>query len=231
MAGTRMNAGDRRRAILEAALRVIARTNYSKATTAAIAKEAGINEALIYHHFESKKVLLLALLDMIKDDITAILTSVEIPDDPSLTAFRVVGKHYQNVVEEDPDGIKAFIKATVVDDQEVKDKVWEILESFHGMVKTRIEEARDAGMLPPFVDTEMAAWMSLAWANFISLTRVLGKGDRIPDERIDQWVERMEGMMSLARKMSGQPQAVSKPKKKKTTSKGRAKKSFSRKKS
>ncbi len=63
MASVRMKKPDRRKAILTAALEVISRTNYDKATTAAIAERAGINEALIYHHFKSKRELFLALLD------------------------------------------------------------------------------------------------------------------------------------------------------------------------
>lgn len=54
---TRLPAAERERQILQAATRVFARLGYRRAGTAAIAREAGISEAMIYKHFASKKDL------------------------------------------------------------------------------------------------------------------------------------------------------------------------------
>ena len=58
-----MAAEERRQAVLETACRVFSRLSYRGATTAEIAREAGISEPILYRHFGSKRDLYLACLD------------------------------------------------------------------------------------------------------------------------------------------------------------------------
>jgi AcrR family transcriptional regulator len=60
---TRMSADARRAAVLDTACRVFSRSSYRGATTAEIAREAGISEPILYRHFGSKRDLYLACLD------------------------------------------------------------------------------------------------------------------------------------------------------------------------
>ena len=62
-AGTRLPAAERRQAILEAAMRVFSQGSYAGATTAEIAREAGVTEPVLYRHFASKRDLYFACLD------------------------------------------------------------------------------------------------------------------------------------------------------------------------
>jgi AcrR family transcriptional regulator len=50
----RMNAGDRRRQLLDAALELFSRKGFGGATTKEIAASAGVTEAIIFRHFPSK---------------------------------------------------------------------------------------------------------------------------------------------------------------------------------
>jgi AcrR family transcriptional regulator len=59
----RLSAGERRAAVLDTARRVFSRTSYRRATTAEIAREAGVSEPILYRHFGSKRDLYLACLD------------------------------------------------------------------------------------------------------------------------------------------------------------------------
>jgi len=59
----RLTAGERRQAVLDTACRVFAVSSYRGATTAEIAREAGISEPILYRHFGSKRDLYLACLD------------------------------------------------------------------------------------------------------------------------------------------------------------------------
>lgn len=59
----RLTADARRQAVLETASRVFSRSSYRGATTADIAREAGISEPILYRHFGSKRDLYLACLD------------------------------------------------------------------------------------------------------------------------------------------------------------------------
>jgi AcrR family transcriptional regulator len=59
----RLTAEERRQAVLDTACRVFSRSSYRGATTAEIAREAGITEPILYRHFGSKRDLYLACLD------------------------------------------------------------------------------------------------------------------------------------------------------------------------
>lgn len=59
----RLTAGERRQAVLDSACRVFSVSSYRGATTAEIAREAGISEPILYRHFGSKRDLYLACLD------------------------------------------------------------------------------------------------------------------------------------------------------------------------
>jgi AcrR family transcriptional regulator len=56
----RLPAAERRRALVEAALRVFSEGSYAGATTAQIAREAGVSEPILYRHFGSKRELYFA---------------------------------------------------------------------------------------------------------------------------------------------------------------------------
>ncbi len=58
----RLSAEARRAVVLDTACRVFSRSSYRGATTAEIAREAGISEPILYRHFGSKRDLYLACL-------------------------------------------------------------------------------------------------------------------------------------------------------------------------
>jgi AcrR family transcriptional regulator len=58
-----MTAAERRQAVLDTASAVFAKSSYRGATTAEIARAAGITEPILYRHFGSKRDLYLACLD------------------------------------------------------------------------------------------------------------------------------------------------------------------------
>ena len=59
----RLTAVARRQVVLETACRVFSRSSYRGATTADIAREAGISEPILYRHFGSKRDLYIACLE------------------------------------------------------------------------------------------------------------------------------------------------------------------------
>jgi AcrR family transcriptional regulator len=59
----RLTAQERRQAVLATACLVFTRSSFRGATTAEIAREAGISEPILYRHFGSKRDLYIACLD------------------------------------------------------------------------------------------------------------------------------------------------------------------------
>ena len=77
----RLSAEARRQAVLDTACGVFFRKSYRGATTAEIAREAGISEPILYRHFGSKRDLYLASLDEAWRDFRAVCEEA-VADDP-----------------------------------------------------------------------------------------------------------------------------------------------------
>ena len=60
---SRLPAAQRREQLLDVAAQLFSSRGYAGATTAQIAKEAGITEPIIYRHFKSKRDLFVALIE------------------------------------------------------------------------------------------------------------------------------------------------------------------------
>ncbi|GAC1423210.1 MAG: TetR/AcrR family transcriptional regulator [Ktedonobacteraceae bacterium] len=63
MARTPKVVEDRREQIIDAAMRVFAQKGFVRATNKDVAREAGITPGLIYHYFENKEALLMAVIE------------------------------------------------------------------------------------------------------------------------------------------------------------------------
>jgi AcrR family transcriptional regulator len=77
--------GDLRRALIDAAQRVLEREGPSALSLRAVAREAGVSPAAPYHHFEDKGALLLAVakegFDRLKDALSEAKAGAEDPRD------------------------------------------------------------------------------------------------------------------------------------------------------
>jgi len=69
----RLTRAQRRARILEAAARVFAEQGYDRAGIEQIAALAGITKPVIYHHFDSKRDLYIALLDLYRGELLAFM--------------------------------------------------------------------------------------------------------------------------------------------------------------
>ncbi len=77
--GRRVAGGDTRATILDAARKLFAETGYSATTLRAIGREAGVDPALILHHFGSKEALFGRAMQF-PIDPSAIAALIENPD-------------------------------------------------------------------------------------------------------------------------------------------------------
>lgn len=72
----RLKAVDRRKQILQTAVRCFARYGYRGTTTAQLARAARVTEPILYRHFESKQGLFLALLELAGSEAIRIFRTV-----------------------------------------------------------------------------------------------------------------------------------------------------------
>lgn len=96
----------RRQKILSAGLDLFIGKGYAATRTADIAKAVGMSEGLLFHYFETKEKLYLALLDVAangKDNI------FEFKDLPPLAFFEETAKTVLNYITKEPFAAKLFV--------------------------------------------------------------------------------------------------------------------------
>lgn len=76
MRRTKEEAAETKRTLLDAALTVFSRDGYTAARLTEIAEEAGVTRGAIYHHFENKAGLYLALIQRAEGEQRALMQSI-----------------------------------------------------------------------------------------------------------------------------------------------------------
>ncbi|MBW2562069.1 MAG: helix-turn-helix transcriptional regulator, partial [Deltaproteobacteria bacterium] len=59
----RLSSEERKKMIVKSAITAFGKSNYRATRMADIAAEAGVSEAMLYKHFESKKAMFLSILE------------------------------------------------------------------------------------------------------------------------------------------------------------------------
>jgi AcrR family transcriptional regulator len=181
-AARRLPAAERRRAIVDAGLKVFAGRSYTGATTAEIAREAGISEPILYRHFESKRDLYFACLDeawaCLRDAFDAKLSElgaengVEAIGQTAL-ALRPLRVLIPNLWIQ---GLSA-----AGDDQDIRRYLCRHMREVHDHVAGMFRQAQAAGCLPADRDPDAEAWIFIAGGLLASVADRLG-GVLSPDD-------------------------------------------------
>lgn len=171
----RLPAAERRGAIVAAALRVFSSTSYAGATTAEIAREAGVSEPIIYRHFPSKRDLWLACLD---DAWSRFRTAMEekfsrLGDADGVRAVAQTGMRLRRERVLLPNlWIQGVTEAA--EDAEVQKVVRRHMREVHDFVADVIRRAQAAGSVPADRDPDAEAWIFLAGGFLVSFADRLG---------------------------------------------------------
>jgi AcrR family transcriptional regulator len=169
----RLTAVERRQAVLDTACRVFSRSSYRGATTAEIAREAGITEPILYRHFGSKRDLYLACLD---------------------EAWRSFREIAERALEEDPVGclgaiadaymakktrirlVDLWIQALneAVDDAVIAKAVRKQIREVHAFFAGVIKQGQQHGAVNPERDPVAEAWIFVAGGLLATIDHRLG---------------------------------------------------------
>jgi AcrR family transcriptional regulator len=160
----RLPAEERRAAVLDTACRVFGRCSYRGATTAEIAREAGVTEPILYRHFESKRALYLACVDETWERVRAAWEqALAREDDPREwlpgmgRAFAVFKEHRAALAN-----LWAQALAEAGDEPELRRHLRRHVRDVHEFVARTIERAQQAGGIPPDRDPDSEAWIFIA---------------------------------------------------------------------
>jgi AcrR family transcriptional regulator len=169
----RLTAVERRQAVLDTACRVFSRSSYRGATTAEIAREAGITEPILYRHFGSKRDLYLACLDeawrsfreiaerALAEDPVGCLGAIADAYMAKKTRIRLVDLWIQALNEAADDAVIA---------KAVRRQIREVHAFFCGV----IEHGQKHGAVNPERDPVAEAWIFVAGGLLATIDHRLG---------------------------------------------------------
>ena len=174
-ARTRLPAAERRQAILEAAMRVFSQGSYAGATTAEIAREAGVTEPVLYRHFASKRDLYFACLDeawtRLKEAFAAVIAEVGPAQAPLAIGRTGLGLRALRVLPPNL-WIAGIVEAG--EDEEIARHVRAHMREVHDFIAETLRKAQELGAVPAERDPEAEAWIFVAGGLLVTMGDRLG---------------------------------------------------------
>jgi AcrR family transcriptional regulator len=168
----RLPAPERREAIVEAALGVFTSSTYGGATTAEIARAAGVTEPVIYRHFPSKRELWLACLDVAWDELrTELEERGRLHAEGSLLPPSRARSPWER-----PTLPNLWLQGLgeAGDDPETHEHVRDHMREVHDFVAGLLRDQQQAGQMPADRDADAEAWIFLAGGLLRSVADRLG---------------------------------------------------------
>jgi AcrR family transcriptional regulator len=172
----RLSAEERRAAVLEVAAQIFAKGSYHGATTAQIARSAGVTEPILYRHFASKRDLYLACLDEAWKECRAMWeTAVAEEPDPALW-IGAMGQAY--LAAKDKRGqiallwVQALTEAS--DDPEIRRFIRRHMREVHDYVAEVMRRSQAAGGIIAERDPDAEAWLFISIGLLWTVSRRLG---------------------------------------------------------
>ena len=181
---------DKRRLILDAAVRVFARTGYHTCRVGDIAEEAGVAYGLVYHYFSSKEQILETIFRETWSDLLAAVHQVEKSGESAQEQLRLVAAILLRAWLREPDLVRVLVRE-VARSPELQRRVGEIEQAF-GALERIVARGQEAGELRRDVDPRLAGWIFYGAIEEILTGWVLG---RLPDREED--VQRAERTIAL----------------------------------
>lgn len=174
-ARTRLPAAERRQAILESAMRVFSQGSYAGATTAEIAREAGVTEPVLYRHFASKRDLYFACLDeawtRLKEALVAVIAEVGPEQAPLAIGRTGLGLRALRVLPPNL-WIAGIVEAS--EDDEIARHVRAHMREVHDFIADTLRQAQELGAIPAERDPEAEAWIFVAGGLLVTMGDRLG---------------------------------------------------------
>jgi TetR/AcrR family transcriptional regulator, fatty acid metabolism regulator protein len=102
-------AADKRRSILDAAVRVFARQGFHTCRVSDIADEAGVAYGLVYHYFDSKEEVLNTLFVERWDVLLSVIVELDRSDAPARDKLHAIASFIVDSYRHDPELMKVII--------------------------------------------------------------------------------------------------------------------------
>ena len=180
MAARADRQADRRRQILDAAVKVFARSGFHASRVGDIAEEAGVAYGLVYHYFKSKDELLETIFRDTWTQMLARVREVEASGVPAREQVRQVTALLLRTWRRDPDLVRVLVRE-VTRSAHVQQEVEEIAQAMQAL-EGIIQRGQEAGEFNSGLDPRLGAVVFYGALDEILTGWVLGQ---LPDRDED----------------------------------------------
>ncbi len=156
---TRLPAEQRREQLLDTAVTLFATKGFSGATTAELARAAGVTEPIIYRHFKSKKDLFIAVIERTSDLTMGVWErQLRSAKDSAQRLRRLIAAN--PTISDRGRGIyRAIIQAmTEIEDPDIKAALQHHVGKLHRFVTDEVIHAQEEGEVSKAFSPEITAW-------------------------------------------------------------------------
>lgn len=159
----RLSAPERRDGIVDAATRCFAERGFGGTTTARVAAEARVNEALVFRHFGTKQHLYLACVDAAWDRLQARADELCVGE-PASRHWRMPGRAFLELVRGEPHVARMWMRGLVETTgiEAVDEHLARLMSQVHAYVTGSVRHSADAGGVLDGRDPEVEAWTIVA---------------------------------------------------------------------
>jgi AcrR family transcriptional regulator len=171
---------EKRRQILDAAVRVFAREGFHSSRVGDIAKDAGVAYGLVYHYFDSKDAVLEAVFREAWGRLLAAIRQVEATDEPAPQQLTVVVKIVLRAWRDDPDLVRLLVRE-VTRSAHLQRKIDEIEEAF-AVLERLVRRGQQEGTIRADVDARLGAWILYGALDEILTGWVMGQLSDAPED-------------------------------------------------
>ncbi len=171
---------DRRRELLDAAVRVFARKGFRAARVGDIAEEAGVAHGLLYHYFKSKDELLETIFSNTWTLMLEAISGVESLDEPARETLRKVSAIVLRAWRDTPDIVRVLVRE-VTRSPHLQQEIGETEQAFAALERV-IRKGQQAGEFRADVEPRFASFIFYGALEEILTGWVMGQ---LPDTEED----------------------------------------------
>jgi AcrR family transcriptional regulator len=170
-------AEEKRRLILDAAVRVFAHRGFHTSRVSDIAEEAGVAHGLLYHYFSSKDVVLETIFrenwGVLVERIDAVVDS----DEPARDQLRHVAAILLRTWKHEPDVVRVVVRE-IARSPEVQERIGELVKPIEA-IRRIVEHGQETGEFRRDLDPAFAAVVFYGGIDELLTGWVLGQ---LPDD-------------------------------------------------
>ena len=178
---------ERRRQILDAAVRAFAKKGYHASRVSDIAEEAGVAYGLVYHYFESKDAVLEAVFREMWGMMVAAINAIEEIEESPREQLRKSCAIVLRTWRDYPDVVRVLVREVARSGEQLQREVEEIAHAFEALQRI-VARGQEQGVFRNDVSPRLSAWIIYGSLEEILTGWVLG---RLPGE--DDDIKEAEG--------------------------------------